>query len=652
MAEILTTRPPVSRAAKVKAKGRILKVLFIFFLSLTLWSVLPSDPCLCLPVTIIRQVISPGILAARKKENDRIPELPTFRAPILQEKRKIIPVADVPYNSRLSRARQCVIQNLAESGILKTLIEVMRKVPNLPYLQNGRANKELLEEIGLPVRLLSCFFCDDPPVAGLDQVVAALERQALSKNQRSLKSPKWKFNYVPSLPGFKLMPENGVCRIEALRMQLYPLEYIKGPGDGCITDIVRQMLLCTSREKFLISVSPEELTPLTGLLQEWNVPRPERIILLEDESVSSQWAQDNCKTGVLYNHWGRGREYITLVPRFASAGEDYSEYRPAESFVFDQVQRAGWRVVQSPLLFQGGNVLPVKNPKTGELTVFAGQAELVRNIRLGLKEDEVQEALAREWGADRIEILPPLSFHIDLEVSFRWHRGRMIAFINDSMAAARLIVKCGIQGLFSCSVLTESEARKLTFWLEHAEQEDRLLQILWHKVNEFRDEEGQFASNKDDFFVISAEESGRTNLSRFLLGLDLLSAAHREKEKFWAKLADQDAREDLFDYYRLLLEREEQRDQLKKRLLSLGIEVIPLPSTSDDDVSLNYLNAVHDLDAIYLPALGGMFQEMDRKVLEMVKGSIGNSVKIHLIRNSSTQSQCGGVHCSVSVYGR
>jgi hypothetical protein len=352
------------------------------------------------------------------------------------------------------------------------------------------------------------------------------------------------------------------------------------------------------------------------------------------------------------------------VPRFACVGENYSEYRPAESFIFDQVQRAGWRVVQSPFLFQGGNLLPVKNPKTGELIVFAGQAELVRNTRLGLREEEVAEALRREWGADRIELLPPLSFHIDMEVSFRWHNGRMLAFINDSMSAARLIVKCGIQGLLSCSVLTAPEASELTWLLEHSEHQDQLLEILWDKVNEFRDEKGQFASARADLFVISGEESGRANLSRFLLGLDLLSAAHKEREKFWAKRAEREkragrekraernSRQELFEYYRLLLEREEQRVRLKKHLSSLGIEVIPLPSTSDDDASLNYINAVQDLESVYLPAFGGMFQDIDRKVIEIVKGSLGNRVKIQPIRNSVTQSQCGGIHCSVSVYGR
>lgn len=659
----------------------------IFFLSCIVWLILSfsAGPCLCLPITVIKQVIPSSILAARKKEIDRIPELPTFRAPILQEKHKIIPFSMFADDPNVSKARNVAKLNLAELGLLKTLIAVMREVPELPYQQNGRANKSLLEEIGLPVRLLSCYSSDDPRITGVDQLVDCLAKEALQKGTGDVKSfqqsagsiqgtgdvkssqqgagevkscqPKWRFDFVPSLHGFKLLPENGVCKIEAVRMQLFPLDYSRGPGDGCIVDIVRQMLLCSSHKKFLISVCPCEVNPLAELLQAWNVPNPERIILLEDESVSSQWAQDNCKTGARYDQWGRFREYITLVPRFASVGEDYSEYRPSESFVFDQIQRAGWQVVQSPLLFQGGNILPVKDLKTGELILFAGQAELIRNTRLGLKPEEVLEAFRKEWGADRIEVLPPLSFHIDLEVSFRWHDGKMIAFVNDSMSAARLIVKCGIQGLFACSLLTESEAGELIFWLEHSENEaaskySQLLQILWSKVNEFRDEEGQFTSDQADSFVISGEESGRANLSRFLLGLDLLSAAHKEGEKFWGKLTDRGSRKELFEYYRLLLEREKQRIQLKKHLLSLGIEVIPLPSTSDDDVSLNYLNAVQDLDAVYLPAFGGMFQDIDHKVLEIVRSSLGNRVKIYPIRNSMTQSQCGGVHCSVSVYGR
>lgn len=648
----------VAWPGKNRYSSRIRRSLLIFLAFFLAWLALFFPPPLSLaipPVTIVKQSLPSGILEARRKEKDRTPELPTMQAPILQEKHRIISAIEFPDRQGLARARKTVGRNLAELGLIKTLSRVMREFPEFPYQHNGRANKALIEEIGFPVRLLNCYSIDAPQIAGLDQIVAALSRQACTQApERSSASgqPKWKFEYTPTQHGFRLLPENGVCRIEAMRMQLYPLDYVKGPGDGCIVDIARQLLLATSREKFLISVSPAELIPLTGLIQAWNVPAPERVVLLEDESVSSQWAQDNCKTGAVYDRWGRFQEYVTLVPRFACVGEDYSEYRPAESFIFDQVQRAGWRVVQSPLLFQGGNILPVKHPKTGELTVFVGQAEVIRNTRLGLKKEEVLEAFRREWGADRIEVLPPLSFHIDLEVSFRWHKGRMIAFTNDSLAAARMIVRCGIKGLLSCSILTESEADELTWWLDHSEHQDQLLQILWSRVNEFRDEKGQFISDKAEFFAVSGEESGRVNLSRFLLGLDLLSAAHKQREKFWASLADQDARRDLFEYYRLLLEREEQRAQLKKRLLSLGIEVISLPSTSDDDVSLNYINMIQDLTTVYLPAFGGMFQDIDQKVVGTLQGFLGSMVRIHQIRNSATQSQCGGIHCSVSVYGR
>ncbi|MGA1874721.1 MAG: hypothetical protein ACMUIA_03850 [bacterium] len=606
------------------------------------------------PVTVVKQVISPAIRAAREKEVDRVPELPTFQAPILQRKRKVLPLKKFFHIPNLLEARRIVQQELADTGILKTLYKIMQNYPNLPYQSHGTANREFLEEIGLPVRLLSCYRSRDQKIPCLDGLIEAFIKHVSGreKQRAELFLRQWEFEYLPTLPGFTLLPENGVFHIDAFRFQLYPPDYTKGEGDGSTLDILRQFLLCTTHEKFLVSMRPANIQPLIKMIQKWKVPAPERIFLLEDSSISSQWAQDNCKTGILYDDHRKFREHATLVPRYASVGEEDSEYRPSESFVFDQVQRAGWQVVQSPLLFQGGNILPVKNPETGELIVFLGQAEIIRNTKLGLTEGEVLKAFHREWGADRIEVLPPLSFHIDLEVSFRWHQGEMIAFVNESLAAARLIVRCGIKALFSCYMLTEGEANTLISWLDQSREQDQLLKILWSKMNEFRDGEGQFVSDKAELFMVSAEESGSLNLSRFLLGLDFLSAAHQDREKFWEKLVTQDAREDLYKYYYLLLEREEQRTLLRKQLLLKGIKVIPLPSMSDDEVSLNYLNAIHDLDAVYLPAFGGIFQEVDNEVLEIVKGSLGHNIKIHLVRNSVTQSQCGGVHCSVSVYAR
>ncbi|MGA1867325.1 MAG: hypothetical protein ACMUJM_02145 [bacterium] len=582
-----------------------------------------------------------------------MPPLSTFQAPILDNKYRIILPSfslDMIPLSDIVKAQQIVVNNLSSIGIIKTLEKIIYELPYLPYQQNGSANRELLEEIGIPIKLLSCYRCENPKIEGLDQIISILQNKAAVLKEREFMDIKWQFSYTPTLPGFKLLPENGVGKIYAFRLQIPSIHYITGPGDGCAIDIVRQLLLTTNDELFLISLSPDNIIPFNEMIQLWRVFVPERILLLEDETVSSQWAQDNCKPGALYNAQGEFLEYVTLIPRFASAGEKYSEYRPAESFIFDQVQGAGWHVVQSPLLFQGGDIIPVRNMETNELLVFVGEAEVARNKELGLSEEEVLQAFGREWGADRIEVIPSLSFHIDLEMSFRWHKREMIAYVNDSLSAARLIIKSGIKRLYSCNLLTGQETEQLLYWLEHSFQEDQMIQILWDKINELFLKDGRFSGDTVELFKVSEEEVGDLNFSRFLLALDIVTASQKEGEQFWRKLKDHYLGEGALSYFASLLEREQKRNVLKNQLLMRGMKVIPLPSISHEELSLNYLNAVHDLGAVYLPSFGGLFQELDEKVIEIIKNSLGNTVKIHLIRNSQTQFDCGGIHCSLSTY--
>lgn len=634
---------------------RIQKRFFICFLAWVVWFFFSffSTTGFTSSITVVRQSVPSYISVARKSENDRVPALCSFQAPILDKRHKIVYRLKIDDLLRI-KAQEVVSQNLAKQGILRTLARVMNEFPELPYRLNGRANKKLLEEIGIPIRLLTCYYCRNPKIAGLNQIIEAIEKKSFERSPESMDAflGEWEFSFIPTLPGFQILPENGVYRIEAIRMQLPTLEYVKGVGDGCAIDIMHQFLMNSQHIKFFISLPPSDLESCSKLIDQWKVPLPERVFLLEDENVYSQWAQDNCKTGILFNVLRKSQEYITLVPRFASVGDGDSEYRPSESFIFDQIQRAGWCVVQSPLLFQGGNLLPIKNPETGKCILFVGQAEIGRNMKLGLKEEEVLDAFCREFGVDRIEVLPQPSFHIDLEVSFRWHEGKIIAFLNDSPSASRLIIKCGIKGLYYCGVLSEIEADQLIHCLEYSVQEDRLVKTIWDKINEFCDQNDHSVREGDDLFIISGEESGGINVTRFLNALDIFTALHRDGVIFWEKLTDNPNKEGFFTYYRNLLDKEFQRLQLKSRLLSMGIEISLLPSTSDGEASLNYINAVHDLNAVYLPAFGGMFREIDKKVFQIVKNSLGHKVEVHLIRNSMTQSQSGGVHCSVSVYGR
>ena len=45
-----------------------------------------------------------------------------------------------------------------------------------------------------------------------------------------------------------------------------------------------------------------------------------------------------------------------------------------------------------------------------------------------------------EFGADECHVMPLASYHLDYDVTLRSHEGELVAFVNDSAAAARLIV--------------------------------------------------------------------------------------------------------------------------------------------------------------------------------------------------------------------
>src|SRR5690606_11573208 len=152
------------------------------------------------------------------------------------------------------------------------------------------------------------------------------------------------------------------------------------------------------------------------------------------------------------------KRIATLTPRYASRGEDGSTFVPGDTFLLDGLAKADHLVIQSPLLFQGGNLLAVQDPATGKRLLLVGEAEVYRNIALGLTEAQVLDAFRIEFGVDRCEILPAVSFHIDYDVCVRAHEGQQIAFVNDTQAAVRLILKRGVDVLAFNNMIDAADA--------------------------------------------------------------------------------------------------------------------------------------------------------------------------------------------------
>ena len=95
-----------------------------------------------------------------------------------------------------------------------------------------------------------------------------------------------------------------------------------------------------------------------------------------------------------------GGEAVTLVPRYASRGEDGAVLVPGETFLVDGLAAAGLRIVRSPLHFQGGDLITAQDPATGQRTLLIGEADVYRNTMLGLTREQVLEAFGIEFGVD------------------------------------------------------------------------------------------------------------------------------------------------------------------------------------------------------------------------------------------------------------
>src|SRR5262249_11670496 len=169
----------------------------------------------------------------------------------------------------------------------------------------------------------------------------------------------------------------------------------------------------------------------------------------------AQWAQDSGKAG---RDGADGP--VVLIPRYASRGEVGAEFIPGESFLAGGLAAAGLRIAQSPLLFQGGNLLAVRERSDGPLTLIVGEAEVWRNTTLGLSAEQVREALAAEFGAARCLVLPAVSFHADMDVSIRAAGPGTMAFGADEPGAARIGLGCALGVLERSGLIPASPAAR------------------------------------------------------------------------------------------------------------------------------------------------------------------------------------------------
>jgi len=558
-----------------------------------------------------------------------------------------------------------IAKRLAADGLPTTFarVEFWLAARDPKYLTLPFHEREtLLRRVGLPTDLFPFFIADfaseresvaariagEPPplVRVVDEVVAA----GRSENEVVAAARALRFEFRPTQPGYRAATESGENEIGWVRLQASAGSFYDGPGDGGCLDVFQQLLGAIPDARFVISVERKHADGLLEALRGWKAPRRKDTCVIIEDLALSQWAQDNGKPGTVHlpGKPDSAATLVTLVPRYASRGEEGSIFVAGDSFACEGVAEAGIPFVQSPLLFQGGNLLAVWDAARQKRVLLAGEAEIHRNAALGLTAPQVEAALAIEFGCDEVVVLPAVSYHIDYEVAVRNAGGRTIALINDEMIAAREIVRLGLQRIASTDSPNalppgaQSAISKANVML-HRGGNREVGVTAWECLEHLAVQPGQWPLDLVRRFALGPGESAVGNFKLFMTAVDILRSAAATEAMYPGE-------DHSSAYFRSLIRRRAQRQEIVQALKRLGWEIVMVPSLADSEQSLCHLNGIQSRSHYFMPAYGGMFESMDSNVKAVIVRAWGDGVKVVPIRSGESLRRDGGVHCSASVY--
>ena len=574
-----------------------------------------------------------------------VPALRGFRAPVLDSSGDPWPwdVSAAADAVDYRQAATYVAGHLAKDGLIRTIMKVMRQ-SKLPWTRDGALRLAKLRAVGVPIDWLEQFTIDDKPAA---LALAAWFDSPNSATGDSIEPlvARAKFAFHPSCPGFKVMIEDGSEPLGMLRFQLPTEQYVHGSGDGSVLDVFNQLAEQSPQRSLCVSIHADGVAELLRRIHQWNLANPARITIVPNPANITQWAQDDGKAGRAGSRNNPfNQRTLTLVPRYASRSELRTESVPSDSLVFESLSRAGFQVVQSPLLFQGGNLMPVSDPKTGARILLIGEAEIHRNRALGLSRDQVIAAFIAEFGVDRCEVIPAMSFHIDLDFTVRRCGNDLVACMNDDVLGSGLIVQAGLAALQRAGIIEAQRARDMLTALSHNDVLGAVSGID-RAIAPLLDPQGVFNPRFTAAFLGSAPESGAINAMRFLVALDTLAAVYTPP-----KPSESAPPSPLRQYMDAIRRHEADRVKLAARLQQLGMLVRFVPGLSDHQVGVNYVNGINLPDAFMMPACGGTYAALDEAAQRELANAFGPNVQIKPIRAAAMQANDGGLHCLVGMY--
>jgi len=584
-------------------------------------------------VRVVRAALPEAVQANRRAFPAQGTPLPSFLAPILDRS-----ATQPPFHldqARLTPAEQKaarqIVDGLRADGLLVTLAHVLQTLGPHRFTSGNHRQTTELARLGLPVDLLH-WFAPGASNAGRPTSLVAQLSQRLAAGHSPDELSSWlrslRFAFRPTHPGFQAADESGTQTIGHLRLQAGG-GYRGGLVEGGSFHVIDQLALALPDAQLLVSV-PEEYITITRWLAESRWPRPSRVTLVAEPGEIAPWAQDNGKAGMILDSRGEPARLAVLAPRYATISEG--------------VQAAGHQVLHSPLLFQGGNLLVVQQPSDDRRVLLVGEAEIQRNRRLGLSRDQVLEAFRVELGVDSTLAVPSASYHLDYDLAIRRQDDGVLAFVNDSTAASRLILSRGLLALEQAGLISLDAARQARTLLDNAEGR-QLRRFLTTQLEPFITREGRLREDLVTVFASRPEDAAAANLALFLNAIDLLASEDLAGPEVSDPALDH-------DYLQALHELQTANREQRKLLGNLGWHLVPVPSLPDLKQSLNYLNGVHDRTRCLLPVNGGFYSDLDEAAMQVFRAALGPDVEIVPILTQDLQQRHGALHCAVSASPR
>lgn len=539
-----------------------------------------------------------------------------------------LPGRDAPYELR--RATEVVTRRLARDGILTTAMESLRALG-----AGARADPAgALWRAGVPVDLLDLFESpgsDGFAAGGAAEWIAARLASGAAPGALRERLGRARLRPRSSLPGFAPTDDAGgdgsplMVRLQATRADDW-----LGIDDGGSLDIARQVAALLPDVPLVISAHESHAARLSDWCAAWSRDRNRTapITVIAEGLRLSQWAQDNARPGTLER--GGIRVPAALLPRYASRGEECASFVPGDTFAAESLVHAGVEVARSPLHFQGGNTLFVRDGNRRVLLL--GEAEIARNVALGLTREQACELFAAEFSAAQVVILPAASYHLDYELFVRSDRqGAPCAFVADELAAAQTIIGCGIAAMVKAGVLAAGAA-----------DPDRPTAVLEALIRGFDPERG-FQHQIASIFTTGAPvDPGAAAMGVLLEALDTV-LSHNGLDAAVLRRLDGHTLAMLSARRRAA----DDRAALRREVAALGWKVAAVPALPAPTRGLAALNALSVGARTLVPTGPAFFAAASNQALA---GLASSGFKALGVNTAESQRRHGALRCAVAVF--